>query len=236
MLIKNKKPFGIGVVFAVSFLAVLLMIFSPVFRGKNGLQFADDSFNRLSKGSSYFIPKVSKNVEKFAGKPFSVMIKLETPEDAGQTAKLFSTAGVRTEVNAAEIKLEGDLGVMLRSVIQDSDAMFNNDGKTVADRYGYDEKQAMKNWWTALSKIEKKFKKNKEIEEAKIVSEVTKKAVEPGYNFYKIDGEKVSDHAGMMSGLLIFYVAYTMWWGYAIFYLFEGIGLTMKKAKVKKEA
>lgn len=236
MLIKNKKPFGIGAVFAVSFLAVLLMIFSPVFGGKNGLQFADDSFNRLSKGSSYFIPKVSKNVEKFIGKPFSVEIKLEKPEDAEQTSKLFSTNGVRAEANAAELKLEGDLGAMLRSVVQDADAMFNNDGKTVADRYGLDEKQVMKNWWTALSKIEKKFKKNKAIEEAKIVSEVTKKAVEPGYNFYKIEGEKVADHAGMMSGLLIFYVAYTMWWGYAIFYLFEGIGLTMKKAKVKKEA
>ena len=236
MLIRNKKPFGIGAVFAVSFLAVLLMIFSPVFGGKNGLQFADDSFNRLSKGSSYFIPKVAKNVEEFIGKPFSVEIKLEKPEDAEQTAKLFSTAGVRTEVNAGDIKLEGDLGALLRSVVQDSDAMFNNDGKTVSGRYGYDEKQVMKNWWTALGKIEKKFKKNKEIEEAKIVSEVTKKAVEPGYNFYKIDGEKVADHAGMMSGLLVFYVAYTMWWGYAIFYLFEGIGLTMKKAKVKKEA
>jgi hypothetical protein len=26
-----------------------------------------------------------------------------------------------------------------------------------------------------------------------------------------------------------------MWWGYAIFFLFDGIGLSMKKAKVKKE-
>jgi hypothetical protein len=236
MLIKNKKPFGIGAVFAISFLTVLLMIFSPVFGGKNGLQFADDSFNKLSKGSSYFIPKVAKNVEKFAGKPFSVEIKLEKPEDAEQTAKLFSSAGIKTEVSAAEIKLEGDLGVLLGTVVEDSDAMFNNDGKAVADRYGYDEKQAMKNWWTALNKIEKKFKKSKNIEEAIIVAEVTKKAVEPGYNFYEIKGERVADHAGMMSGLLVFYVAYTMWWGYAIFYLFEGIGLTMKKAKVKKEA
>jgi hypothetical protein len=38
-----------------------------------------------------------------------------------------------------------------------------------------------------------------------------------------------------MTGLLVFYVIYTMWWGFAIFYMFDGIGLTMKKAKVKKE-
>ena len=94
----------------------------------------------------------------------------------------------------------------------------------------------MKNWWNALSKVEKNFKKEKLVAEAKVVSDVNKKAIEPVYNFYKIDGQQVSDHAGMMSGLLVFYVAYTMWWGYAIFYLFEGFGLSMKKAKVKKEA
>jgi len=27
-----------------------------------------------------------------------------------------------------------------------------------------------------------------------------------------------------------------MWWGFAIFYMFDGVGLTMTKAKVKKEA
>jgi hypothetical protein len=26
-----------------------------------------------------------------------------------------------------------------------------------------------------------------------------------------------------------------MWWGFAIFFIFEGLGLSMKKAKVKKE-
>ena len=73
------------------------------------------------------------------------------------------------------------------------------------------------------------------VEEAKIVSDVMKKAVEPAYNFYKIEAQQVSEKAGIMTGLLVFYVIYTMWWGFAIFYMFDGIGLTMKKAKVKKE-
>lgn len=236
MLVRNKKPFSIGAVFAISFLAVLFMIFSPVFKGKNGLQFADDSFNRLSKGSSYFIPKISKSVEKFVGKPLSTTIKPDKAEDVGPTAKLFSSAGAKVETQETGLKVEGDLGVILQSALTDSDAMYKNDGTHVSERYGYDEKKVMKNWWAALSKIEKNLKKEKKIEEAKGVSDVTKKAIEPAYNFYKIDGQKVVDHAGMLSGLLFFYVAYTLWWGYAIFYLFDGFGLTMKKAKVKKEA
>lgn len=236
MIIRHKKPFGLGVVFAISFFAVLALIFSPLFGGKNGLEFADDSFNKLAKGSSYFIPKVSKTVEALAGKPLSTSIKLDKAEDVEPTAKLFTTAGAKVEtVDNVILKIDGDLGLILQSALKDADAMYKNDGKAVLDRYGYDEKKATKNWWTALSKIEKDLKKNKHIEEAKVVSDVTKKGLEPGYNFYKVDANNVADHAGMMSGLLIFYVAYTMWWGFAIFYMFEGIGLSMKKAKVKKE-
>ena len=64
---------------------------------------------------------------------------------------------------------------------------------------------------------------------------MTKKAIEASYNFYKVEAVQVKEKAGLMTFLLVFYVAYTMWWGFAIFFIFEGIGLTMSKAKVKKE-
>jgi len=70
---------------------------------------------------------------------------------------------------------------------------------------------------------------------AQAAADVMKKAVEPAFNFYTIEAQQVSEKAGIMTGLLVFYVIYTMWWGFAIFYMFDGIGLTMKKAKVKKE-
>lgn len=236
MIIRNKKLFGVGMFLAATFLGVLLLIFSPVFGGKNGLQFADDSFNRLSKGSSYFIPKVAKSVEKVSGRTIQSEIKFEKPEEATLAAKIIAASGVAVSEDGLTVKISGDLGKMLQSTLQDSDAMFKNDGATVSSRYAEDEKKTMKTWWTALGKIEKNMKKEKMIDEAKVISEVIKKAVEPAYNFYKIDSQKVVDHAGMMSGLLVFYVAYTMWWGYSIFYLFDAVGLSMKKAKVKKEA
>ncbi len=236
MLIKNKKPFSVGAIFAIAFLGVLLLIFSQVFMGKNGLEFADESFNKLAKGSSYFIPKIAKSLDKVAGKPFSATLKIDKKEDLDITSKLFTVAGAKVTPGDKEISVEGDLGAVLKSALADADAMYKNDGKAVSGRYGYDEKKAMQNWWQALGKLEKGMKKEKKMLEAKAISDVTKKAIEPGYNFYQIDANKVSEHAGMLSGLLIFYVVYTMWWGYAIFYMFEGIGLSMKKAKVKKEA
>ncbi len=235
MLIRSKKRFWTGLLLMMSFLAVLLLIFSPLFDGKNGLQFADDTFNRLAKGSSYFIPKMAKNAAEFNGKQFATTIKLEKTDDAARIAKLLTGAGAAVEVKQGTLKMSGDLGVVLQSVLKDSDAMYKNDGKAVSDRYGYSETKVMKDWWQGLASIEKALKKDKHIEESKAVGEVNKKAVEPAYNFYKIDGQKVSEHAVLLTGLLLFYVLYTVWWGFGIFYVFEGIGLNMKKSKIKKE-
>ncbi len=236
MIIKNSKTFNIGALFAITFIGVLFTIFSPVFQGKNGLEFADESFNKLAKGSSYFIPKVTKSVEPFVGKSFAAAITLDKAEDVDSTARLFNSAGATVEKNGTTLKVTGDIGAVLQSALKDADAMYHNNGKAVSDRYNMEEKKALQSWWLALGKIEKNMKKEKMLVEAKIFSDVMKKGIEPGYNFYEIDANKVSEHAGMMSGLLVFYVFYTMWWGYAIFYLFDGFGLTMKKAKVKKEA
>lgn len=235
MLIRNKNLFFKGIVFSISFFAVLLLIFSPLWGGKNGLEFADDMFNKLSKGSSYFIPKISKSVETLRGEEFKATIKLDKPEDVEKTVVLFKSAGANVDVKGNELNIKGDMGQVLQAVLRDSDEMFHNNGKSVSERYGYDEKKVLKNWWTALGKIEKEMKKEKMLAQSKILSDVIKKAIEPAYNFYQIDAERVIDRAGIMAGLLVFYVLYTIWWGFSIFYVFEGVGLSMKKAKVKKE-
>lgn len=237
MIAHNKKALGTGLFLAVTFFGVLALIFSPVFgEGKNGLVFADDMFNKLSKGSSYFIPAVAKNNEKFATTEVAVVIKLEKPEQMNPLAlKLLATSGAQANTASPEIRISGNLGSVMTQVLADADDMFRNDGAKVAGRYGADEKEVMSSWWNILKGMDKELKKQGRIPEAKIVSDVMKKAVEPAYNFYKIEDQQVSEKAGMMVGLLVFYVMYTMWWGFAIFYMFEGIGLTMKKAKIKKE-
>lgn len=237
MATMNKKTLSVGTFLALTFLGVLTLIFSPVFgEGKNGLVFADDMFNKLSKGSSYFIPKVMKSNEKFKGTSVAVVIKLDKPDQMNAGAmKLLASAGADVKNASPDLKINGDLAVLLSKVLQDADDMYKNEGEKVSKRYGFDEKEVMVSWWNVLKGMDKELKKQGKIDEAKIVSDVSKKAVEPAYNFYKIEGQQVSEKAGLMTGLLVFYVIYTMWWGFAIFYIFDGIGLTMKKAKVKKE-
>jgi hypothetical protein len=251
----QKKHMAYGIALGISFIVVLVLIFSPIFpkttegEPQNGLQWADEMFNSLAKGSSYFIPKVAKSNEKFMGKMFTVSIKLGKPEDkpgdgekrAERASKLFTVnEGARVEVNGAELKIEGDLGKVLAAALRDSETFYRNEGEKIKALYGTvmkteDEKQMFRQWWNVLDKINKQFMIEKKGAEAKIVSDVMKKAVEAAYNFYKVDAVKVKEKAGLMIFLLVFYVVYTMWWGFAIFFTFEGIGLRMTKAKVKKE-
>jgi hypothetical protein len=251
----QKKHMAYGIALAISFIVVLVLIFSPIFpkttegEPQNGLQWADEMFNSLAKGSSYFIPRVAKSNEEFMGKMFAVSIKLGKPEDkpgdgekrAERASKLFTVnEGARVEVNGAELKIEGDLGKVLAAALRDSETFYRNEGEKIKALYGTvmktdDEKQMFRQWWNVLDKINKQFMSEKKVAEAKIVSDVMKKAVEAAYNFYKVDAVKVKEKAGLMVFLLVFYVVYTLWWGFAIFFIFEGIGLSMTKAKVKKE-
>jgi len=235
-LIRNKKTFNLGLMLGVTFLGVLVLIFMPIFGdGKNGLEFSDDLFNKLSKGSSYFIPKLEEKVKKVAGKSFSINIKMDKPEAAEKAVKILLASGAQVGVQDLQLKLSGDMGSLMGAVLKDSDTMYKDNGAEVKSRYGIEEKEVMALWWSVLTRMDKEFKKEKKIEESEVISEVVKKGVEPAYNFYGIPAQSVLDKAFTMTALLVFYVAYTMWWGYAIFYLFDGLGMSMKKSKVKKE-
>ena len=106
--------------------------------------------------------------------------------------------------------------------------MYHNDGKEISLKYGYNERQILFNWWKALKAMDKDLNKQKNFKEAKVVSLVIKKAIEPSYNFYKIVPQKISDRFGIVIFSLVFYVIYTLWYGFAIMYMFEGWGLRLE--------
>jgi hypothetical protein len=106
--------------------------------------------------------------------------------------------------------------------------MYNNDGKEVSLKYGYNERQVLFNWWEAFKEMDKELKKQKKFKEAKVVALAVKKAIEPSYNYYQIEPQKISDRFGIVIFSLVFYVVYTLWYGFAIMYMFEGWGLRLE--------
>lgn len=241
MLIVNKSLFNKGLLLFVSFLCVFASIFMPIWGGgHNGLDAADNMFNRLSKGSSYFIPGVKEQALKLEGKQVTVTAKIKDAKSAERAVENLTKAGATAELKDGAITYTGDLGKILGAALVDADDMFKNNGKAVQERYGVtdkdSEKAITKAWWGVLDASIKELQKQKMIQEAKVVGQVNKRGLEPGYNFYGIAGEKVLDNVLALVGLLVFYVIYTMWYGYAIFDMFGGIGMGMSKPKIKKEA
>jgi hypothetical protein len=237
MLITDKKLFAKGMLLLVSFAAVFFMIFMPIFPGGvNGLHFSDDLFNKLSKGSSYFIPKVAAEAKHFDGKQFSVDVKFKTPDEMKLAQVLIAKVGGKAEPKGEALAVSGDLGAMLAKILEGADELYKDQDTQLQAFYGMDGKKAMKGWWATFNAMIKPMQRAKLIEEANMLNTVNQKAIEPAYNFYGIPAESIMTKIPTVAALLIFYVVYTMWYGYGIFDIFNGIGLSMSKSKIKKEA
>lgn len=222
-----------GFLLLASFFAVLVAIFMPLFPGVhggkvNGLDYLDNFFNELSKGSAYYIDKQMKKVEKYAGQEFSTSMKMKSADEAALVAKLFTTNNIPAEVDDVKVKVSGDFGAMLTTMLKDADLMYKNDGAAIVAKYGVDERKAIYSWYNALTAMEKDLTKAEKFEQAQVVKNAMTKAVEPAFNYYKVDAKSVKAEMMLLIAALAFYVIYTMWYGFGLLYLFEGIGIKLE--------
>ena len=227
-MIENKKEFYGGFVLLIGFAVILGVIFSPIFKGQNGLEYLDDLYNSISKGSAYYIPKVKNEIDTFAGTSVNVTITMADEGQTQQTSVLLMKGDALVNISGTQLKIEGDLAKILSNCLADADNMYTNDGQTVAAKYGYDERQVLFNWWQALKALNKGLTKQKQFKAASAVDMVATKAVETSYNYYRIEPEKISDRTFIVLISLALYVIYTLWYGFAVMCIFEGWGLKLE--------
>jgi len=215
-----------GIVMLVGFFALLAVIFSPVFPGKvNGLDYMDNLFNMISKGSSYFIPKAIESSEKFKGQQVEMNIKLKDETAARQAAKLLAADNLTASAEGEKLTLAGDMGLIMDQALADADLMFNNNGAPIKEKYGMSEKEVVNQWWEMFGAISKELTKQEKFEAAKAFTNIQKKALEPAYNYYGVEIKKWQENIALVLASLAFYVVYTLWYGFGLMFLFEGIGL-----------
>ena len=225
-MIADKKEFYGGVGLMGGFLLVLFMMFLPLYQGQNGLNFLDNLFNSISKGSAYYIPKVKADVAKsLAGKKMALDLKFENEVQAGECLPLFTKGGATAIVEGKKLKVDGDLDQMMANCLEDSDALYYNKSNVLEAKYGIKGKQVLYNWWVSLKAMQKSLNDNEQFKEATAVYSVQTKAVECSYNYYTIEPQSMSSRLGVVIFALVFYVIYTLWYGYAIMFMFEGWGL-----------
>ncbi|HIJ57830.1 MAG TPA: hypothetical protein HPQ03_17135 [Deltaproteobacteria bacterium] len=227
-MIGNRKELFTGVGLMAGFIIVLVVIFLPVISGRNAVEYLDGLYNSISKGSAYYIPKVREEIKPFSETAVEVTLSMAEEAQAKQTAQLFQKSGASADISGTNLKVSGHLGKILENGLEDADAMYQNKGGKISGKYGYSEKRVLFNWWKALKELEKELTRQKQFEAAQTVDRVNKKAIETAYNYYGIEPQRISDRLGIVLFSLLFYVIYTLWYGFAILYMCEGWGLKLK--------
>ena len=228
-MIHDKREFAIGAALMAVFVAALVVVFSPIFGdGKNLLDTLDGVFNSVSKASAYYVPASREKARKVEGASVAVQIGAKGRGQAARMEKLLRAAGASVSVDGESLKASGDLGAILRAALADADAMFGNDGAAVAARYGIEGRSALYAWHVALSEMTKDLNRQQRFAEAAAVRDAVTRSIEPAYNYYGVTAVSMRHMIWVALGALVGYVAYTLCYGYAILFLFEGWGLKLE--------
>jgi hypothetical protein len=235
MLVVDTKRFLAGLAMMVSFFAVLALMFSPLFHGHNAFRAADTLFNSIAKGSSYAIPRLRDEALRYRGDRVELRLRVSDAATASTAARRLAAAGARASADGPSVELSGDLGLVLEAALDDADVLFGTDEEALRGRDGAPDRATLYAWWSVLRQMQDQLRSQERFAEAGFVEEVRARGVEMSYNFHGIAPAPARAHLGILVLALVFYVAYTLWWGYAIMLVFDGLGLQMKPAK-KREA
>jgi len=231
-MIANKKEFGGGLVMMAGFWVVFALLLSPLYPGQgkkvNMLDYMDSLYNSISKNSAYYIPDIVKKADKLKGSSFSITLKVEDKNSAPRIATMLRTSGATVVEEGNELKVNGDLGMVLNAAMADTELAYANNGEALQVRHGAEAKQVMFDWWNTLSTMEKSFTKQEKFAEATTINKAKTKAVETAYNYYGIEAQSIKDKMVIVVLSLAGYVVYTMWFGFSILFLFEGWGLKLE--------
>jgi hypothetical protein len=223
----KKKELGIGVFLLVTFAIVMVMIFMPIVDGGNALDYLDNLYNSISKGSAYYIPKVEYLVEEHGSEVVTLNLELDDSRAAQATEPLFARAGATTAVEGATLMVNGDIETIFGTCLEDAESAYHNRGEDLVARYGTDARTTLYNWWQALEAMERDLNRQKLFAVAKLTHTVQAKTVECAYNYYGIKAQAIKDRWGTVLFSLVFYVLYTIWYGYGIMFVFEGLGFEL---------
>jgi hypothetical protein len=204
-------------------------MFTPSFDGVNAFHASDALFNSRSKDNAYFIDQLHKTNRKYMNESFSVTIDGDLQK---QAQKLLEVAGCQVDEQERQLKIFGNLGEVVKSVLADAQAGYYNDSEKITSKYGFSVRETLYTWEMILKELKEVLNEQKHYDQAKFINDVMYKGIEVAYNFYGIEP---SSSNGKLIFALLFYVAYTLWWGFAIYFLFEGCGLVMTAGE-KKEA
>jgi len=198
------------------------------------MQIVDGLFSSLSKGSTYYIPRLLPQVDQYTGTTIAISWPVADTGTGLDIITVMTDAGISAANIAGEVKITGDLAHIARAALGDADAAYHSGDQYIV-LHGMDARQALHTWWQAFREMERYLRQQGQVAQAKFLKAVMTGALEPSYNYYGIQAQSVRDQPFLTAGLLLFYLLYTILWGSAISYLLKAVGITTNKAGKKQE-
>lgn len=222
---------AVGVLLMAGFLVVLVLMFAPIVDGQNAFNYLDGLYNSISKGSADYRAHVGARIQEHPAQTVSLALTLPDPTLASRTALLLEEAGAAVAAVGTGVDATFDLGRVLSSCLQDAGELYENRGQAINARYGLEGRAVVYAWWRTLRELERELTRQRLFAGAELVRTVNLRIVEPAYNYHGIEAQHIGDRWVVVLASLAFYVVYTVWYGYAVMFLFEGLGMRIGHAE-----
>ena len=236
-LVTDPRKLKLGLAGLAVFIAVLAAGLSPITSRGNALVWADGVLNELAKSSSVSFPDARKQVAKQLGKSVDLGVKPKEPVSKEDVVRLIRMNGAEARLDGQDkVRITGDLGNLASAALVDAELAYRNQSGALEEKYGTKGYGAICCWWAIFDGLTRGYVRESKSKEANFASFMATKVLEPAYNFRGIRPNGIKDKAVPATLLLAFYVLYTIWYGFSILLIFEGLGISAKAASVKKEA
>ena len=235
--VRNKRKFYLGLSGLILFSVILGLWVRPWGTHRSGLEWADHLFNRLAKGSTYFIPGAAGLARKFEGTTVDFGVHSRWPGTDELLARMIQANGFSVVLlGDGRVRIKGDLGRLGQAASADADLLFKGHDPDLKARYGVDGKEVIYYWWVVFDGLTRRYVQENRTSEADFTRLMTGRVLEPAYNFAGIEPGDFGESFWAVLFLLGSYLIYTLLYGFSILYLFEGLGIEAGKSKEKKEA
>ena len=235
-IIVSPNRFALGTAGLAIFFIVLAVGLCPLTRHGNLLGWADNFFNQLAKNSAYYIPEAQKRADKFSQEKIDLGVHPKDPVDGAKVAQLLVKNDLEARVvGDGRVRIVGNLAGAAKAALADADLEFYNESAQLEARYQMTANEVMYCWWIVFDALTRRYVQEGRGEEANFTKFLMTKVLEPAYNFRGISPRRIQGCLLPVFLLLGFYIVYTLWYGFSIMYLFEGVGITAAGTNEKKE-
>ena len=229
-LVVNRGALARGTLGLAAFSLVLGLGMAPVFDGENGLQYADRFFNRLAKDSSNHIGKARAQAVKATGVKVDIGVNPREVADPAKMVKVLTGSGIEAgTADDGRVRVRGDLGVLMGACLDDAEEGYANRIAELGAKHGMEGEEVLYCWWLVFDGLTRRFVQENQGARANTAKFMTAKVLEPVYNFRGIEAAPIRGNVLPASCLLVFYVLYTLWYGFSIMSVFEGVGVSLKR-------